>query len=81
MLNSGVILLRFANEQRQNFCIFLKIFSKVINFSIFYNKFQQSSLYCLRDTWSEKTFAAKTVKRIIFNVAMEMKLLSKNQFW
>ena len=77
MLNSSVILPRVANE-RQNFCIFLKIFSKVISFSISYNKFQRSSLYCLRDTRIEKTFAAETAKWIIFKVAMELKLLSKN---
>ena len=66
-LNSSVILLRVANEQRQNLCIFLKIFSKVISFSIFYNKFQPSSLYCLRDIWIEKTFAAKKAKWIIYH--------------
>ena len=62
MLNSSVILPRVANEQRQNFCIFLKNFFKVISFSISYNKFQRSSLYCLRDTRIEKTFAAETAK-------------------
>ena len=62
MLNSSVILPGVANEQRQNLCIFLKIFCKVISFSIFYKKFQRSSLYCLRDTRIEKTFAAKTAK-------------------
>ena len=47
-VNLSVILPRITNE-RQNFCIFLKIFSKVISFSIFHNKFQPSSTYCLRD--------------------------------
>ena len=71
--NSSVILSRVANEQRQNFCIFLKIFSKVISFSIFYNKFQPSCLYCLRDIRIERTVAAKKAKWIIFNGAMKMK--------
>ena len=71
-----------ANKQRQNFCIFKKMFSKVISFSIFYNKFQPSSLYCSRGVQVEKTFAAKKAKWIIFNVAMEMKwVTTKNQFW
>ena len=45
----------------------------LISFWILYNKFQPSSLYCLRDIRIEKTFAAKKAKWIIFNVAMEIK--------
>ena len=71
-----MILPCVANKQRQNFCIFLKIFSKVISFSIFFNKLQPSSLYCLRDILIEKTFAAKKAKWIIFNVALEMKWIT-----
>ena len=48
-LNSSVIPPQVSSKQCQNFLYFLKFFSKVISFSIFYKEFQPSHLYCFED--------------------------------